>query len=76
MLYLMLFIACIAVELSSRINTNNCIKKVGIGFIAVGALVSYAQHSSEFIEVGVLIYLVANIISAYAPGNHRRGGDL
>jgi len=75
MLYLLLFSACIAVELSSKINTNNCIKKVGIGFIAVGALVSYASERSEFIEIGILIYLIANIFNAYFLKYFRHGSD-
>ncbi len=76
MLYLLIFIACIFAELSTKINTDNCIKKIAIGFIAVGALISYASHRSEFIEIGVLIYLLANIFNAYFIKQRRRSGDL
>ena len=75
MLYLTLFGACIAVELSEKINTENIIKKVGIGFIAVGALVEFAGRDSVFIEIGVLTYLAANICSAYCTKRKRRESD-
>lgn len=75
MLYLLLFVACIAVELSLCINTENVIKKIGIGFIAVGALIQYGGKHSVFIEWGILIYLIANICSAYCMKRQRRTDD-
>lgn len=75
MLYLALFGACIAVELSPKIHTDNILKKIAIGFIAVGALVEYVGRDSIFIEVGILIYLVANISTAYISNPKRRSID-
>ena len=76
MLYLALFGACIAVELSLKVNTDNILKKIGIGFIAVGALVEFAGKDSAFIEIGILTYLVANICSAYCTKRKRRECDI
>jgi hypothetical protein len=76
MIYLMLFSACIAVELSERVNTDNVIKKVGIGFIAVGALVEFAGRDSAFVEIGMLTYFTANICSAYLTKRKRRESDV
>lgn len=76
MLYLALFGAAIAVELSLKINTENILKKIGIGFIAVGALVEFTGKNSLFIEIGILTYLMANIISAYCTNRKRRYNDV
>lgn len=75
MLYLALFGAAMAVELSIKINTENILKKIGIGFIAVGSLVEFSGKYSNFIEIGVLTYLIANIISAYFTRRQRREND-
>lgn len=75
MLYLALFGAAMAVELSYKINTENILKKIGIGFIAVGALVEFAGRESLFIEIGILVYLFANICSAYCTNRKRRSAD-
>lgn len=75
MLYLALFGACIAVELSPKIHTDNIMKKIAIGFIAVGALVEYVGRDSIFIDVGILVYLVANLCTAYCSKPKRRSAD-
>jgi hypothetical protein len=75
MLYLALFGACIAVELSPKIHTDNILKKIAIGFIAVGSLVEYVGRDSIFIEVGILVYLVANLCTAYCSKPKRRSVD-
>ena len=75
MLYLALFGACIAVELSPKIHTDNILKKIAIGFIAVGALVEFTGKSSCFTEVGILVYLAANLCSAYCTKPKRRSVD-
>lgn len=72
---ILLFIACIAAELSLKVNTTNVIKKVGIGFIAVGALAQFGGGHSSFVEIGILIYLISNILSAYVLGHTKRKSD-
>jgi len=75
MLYLALFGACIAVELSPKIHTDNILKKVAIGFIAVGSLVEFAGRHSLFVEIGILTYLAANLCTAYCTKPKRRSAD-
>lgn len=75
MLYLALFGACIAVELSPKIHTDNILKKIAIGLIAVGALVEFTGRDSVFIEVGILTYLAANLCVAYCTKPRRRKVD-
>lgn len=75
MLYLALFGACIAVELSPKIHTDNILKKIAIGLIAVGALVEFTGRDSIFIEFGILTYLLTNIINAYHSQPKRRSAD-
>lgn len=75
MLYLALFSVCIAVELSPKIHTDNILKKIAIGFIAVGALAAYDGHHTPFINVGILVYLTANLCTAYCFKPKRRKAD-
>lgn len=75
MLYLLLFLACIWLVVSTKINTDNIIKLVGIGFIAVGALVELAGRNSLLIEYGILFYFIANLITAYLGNQKRRYYD-
>lgn len=75
MLFIILFIICVAVELSPRINTDNNVKKIAIGFVMVGAIVEYTGRDSMFIEFGIAIYLLANLITAYCTKPKRRAVD-
>lgn len=75
MLATVLFIVCLLVELSPRINTENHFKKIGIGFVMVGALVEMAGHESPFVEVGIVLYLIANLCTAYCTKRRRRAND-
>lgn len=73
--YLALFAVSIAVELSDKVSTENILKKIAIGFIAVGALVEYSGVDSHFIEVGVLTLLAATLLTAYVCKPKRRNDD-
>ena len=75
MLYLLLFAVCIAVELSEKVNTDNLFKKVAIGFIAVGALFGLAGKTTVFIDIGILLYLTANLCTAHLVNPKRRSVD-
>ncbi len=75
MLYLLLFIACIWMVITQRINTDNILKLIGIGCIAIGALVEIDKSNSILIEVGILCYFVANLLSAYLGSRKRRYYD-
>lgn len=75
MLYLLLFIVCIWLVITRRINTDNVIKLVGIGCIAVGALIELKNKNSNLIEFGILLYFTVNIITAYFGTRKRRHYD-
>lgn len=75
MLYLALFCVCIAVELSPKIHTDHILKKIAIGFIAVGALAAYDGSPTPFINIGILIYLLSNLCTAYCFKPQRRKAD-
>ncbi len=72
MLYLLLFIGCIWVVVSSKINTDNSLKLIGIGFIAIGALTALAGKKSMLIDIGVFIYVWTNLLYAYFGTKKRR----
>lgn len=75
MLALLLFTLCVAVEFSPRINTDNVAKKIGIGFVMIGALVEMVKTDSPFIEIGLIMYLSANLCTAYLSKPKRRASD-
>lgn len=75
MIFLFLFILCLIIEMSPRIDTDNVIKKVGIGFIMVGSLVELYGNSTPFIIIGIALYLFALLSSAYFGGRSRRTYD-
>lgn len=75
MIYIALFVACIIVELSPRIHTDSVIKKIGIGFIMVGSLVELSGKNSDFVEIGVFVYMASVIFNAYLNLHKRRGSD-
>ena len=75
MLYIILFIICVAVELSPKINTENHIKKIALGFVMVGCIVQWSGHSSPFIPIGIAAYLFANLCTAYCIKPKRRSSD-
>lgn len=75
MIYLILFVACIVIEISPRINTDTVLKKIGIGFIAVGSLVEMYGHHSKFIAFGLIMYFMSNILESYYVKYKRRVMD-
>lgn len=68
-LNIILFMAIIYMELSSKINTDNLIKKVAMGIIASGALTNHYF----LLQVGITVYLVVDVYKAY---RHKRAGDF
>lgn len=75
MLHFLLFAACIWLVMSEKINTDNIIKLVGIGCISVGALLEMGNKHSYLIELGILLYFTANLMTAYLGNRQRRYYD-
>jgi hypothetical protein len=72
MLFLLLFIACIWIVVTSKINTDNSVKLIALGLIAIGALIDLADRRNVLIELGILIYLSSKIYCAYFGSRKRR----
>lgn len=52
-------------ELSSKINTNNIVKKITLCFIIVGCFIHLAGKDNALIELGILGYFIAEIALCY-----------
>jgi hypothetical protein len=74
-IYLILCALVIYVELNTKINTTNVIRKIGLGIITVGCLVSLKQHNI-LIPVGLIVVLVPNICKAFIRHHQRRATDV
>jgi lipoprotein signal peptidase len=75
MLYLLLFSVSLALVFSTKINTDNTLKLIGIGFIAVGALASYDKSPSVLIVIGAVLYILSELIVAHFGKHKRRSYD-
>ena len=75
MIHLLLFIVCLWMVITKRINTDNPIKLIGIGFIAVGSLIGLAGKNTLLVELGVFLYFIADLIIAYFGCKKRRYYD-
>ena len=73
--YILLLAAAFFVETSSKCNTRNLLKKLGLTLIMLGAMLFLANKSNILIELGVICYFSANIVSAYFGGKQRRYYD-
>lgn len=74
-IYLSLLIAAFFVETSPKCDTKNLLKKLGLTLIMLGAMLFLANKSNILIELGVICYFCANIVSAYLGGKQRRYYD-
>jgi len=75
MIYYLLFIACICVVLSTKINTDNFLKLIALGCVAVGSLIGIEQGHNGLVALGVLLYFTSNLLSAYLGNRKRRYYD-
>lgn len=75
MLFYLLIAIVAACELSPHIDTTNVIKKCGIWFVIIGSLIEgYGRHN-DLPLIGIMIYFMANILSAYFTIRVRRKTD-
>lgn len=75
MLYFVILSLAFLAEISPRCNTRNLLKKLGLTLIMLGAMLFLANKSNILIELGVICYFSANIVSAYFGGKQRRYYD-
>lgn len=78
--YSALIVLCVYMELSNKVNTDNILNKIAIGFVIVGALLKiYAQteplpHENHLIAIGVFLHFVCEL-RFYHKNFNRRSGD-
>lgn len=72
MLYLILFLLCITIEFSPHVNTDNIIQKIGIGMIAIGALIEHIGKHNSLIVLGAILYFSVTLYSEYYFKYHRK----
>lgn len=65
--YSLLVALCVYMELSSKVNTDNIINKIAIGFIMVGALIKIYAESHTMLEqnhlvcIGIFLHFLCEI---------------
>lgn len=72
LLYIVLFSVLCYMEISTRIDTSNIIRKTGIALMAIGALISLSKPNG-LLAVGALIYFGNGVIMNFI--RHRRYDD-
>jgi len=62
-IYLLILAVIAWMEFSEKINTNTFMQKIGLGLIAIGALVSL-HTENPLMYYGVLIYLIGSALTS------------
>lgn len=75
LLYLLIILAVSFAEISGKVNTDSGLKKIGLGFIFVGAVMEVAKVHNPLLPIGVLIYFGRNILVSYLNHKKRRAND-
>lgn len=73
--YVLVFIVALAIELSTKCNTRNLVKKTGLAFIMIGALVHLSHKGNYCIEIGCFMMLCSELYKAYTASLDRRKTD-
>lgn len=75
LIYSLIIILAFTIELSTKVNTNNIIKKISLALIIVGCLVHLAHRDNFLIEIGLLGYFSADFIIHLMRKHNRRATD-
>lgn len=67
-LYILFSIVGLWAECSSKVDTRNILKKIGLGIIILGCLVELSGHSNQLIEFGAFSYIIADIWRKFKSG--------
>lgn len=59
--YITFALICVLAECSSKINTRNIFKKIGLAMIVLGSFVELSGHENNMLEFGAMIYILADV---------------
>ena len=77
--YSVLIALCVYMELSSKVNTDNILNKIGIGFIIVGSIIKiyavshHIPHENHLVCIGIFLHFICEINYGYKRKNRRMG---
>jgi asparagine N-glycosylation enzyme membrane subunit Stt3 len=75
LIYLLIIFSAFFSELSCKVNTESITKKIALGLMIVGCLLSMADKQNHLIYFGVLGYFAINIATSYFHREKRRISD-
>ena len=70
--YYLIIAICAFAEVSSKINTQNIIKKFGLLLIIIGAIAHLSLKQNSLIEYGIMCYIAIDFINAYIRKDRRK----
>ena len=71
--YIIFIVLCFVIEITAMVNTDNLLKKIGLGLMIVGALIriyflDYAiSQANHLIPIGAFVYLLGSFMNYYRP---------
>jgi hypothetical protein len=74
-IYLLLAISCVVMEISSKINTDNIIEKVGLSVIFLGCVISLQGRWNHLIPIGTCVYVASVLLRGLIATHRRRMSD-
>lgn len=81
LLYILTIILALHAFFSSKINTDNLLKKIALMLIIVGALIYHYELcrilriENPFLAGGVVLHFIADWMTAHSKSHARRFGD-
>lgn len=76
LVYLTLCFLAIYAEVSTKINTDNVVKKAGLGLVAVGSIINLYHEGNLLMPAGFIIFLLPNALNTFRKYQQRRASDL
>lgn len=71
-IYISLIIAAFGIELSTKCNTDNLLKKMALLLIILGSLLHLSGKENIYVETGVLSYFGIDLYKAYFSRKRRK----
>jgi hypothetical protein len=74
-IYILIFGMAAFLEISHKCNTRNLLKKAALASMMLGAILILSNHHNFLIEIGVCLYLIAELGQAFLTKRQRRAYD-